>query len=164
MAHPEIEIEDFPKDFHEMLGKFHCAWLMFDPLLDYSIGKFLNISFEQTHILVAGMEFGKKLRLLIELLKRSNFEKKSVMIESLRTLQGSKRDVITHSYIASDEKNLSFIFKARGGYGASVLNFKIDEFSEHVLKMIVATQKFQDALSADVDELRYFGLVSLNIK
>jgi hypothetical protein len=47
-----IETLGFPPNFHKLLGQFHCMWLMFDVQVDWSIGKFLNLPTEQTHILV----------------------------------------------------------------------------------------------------------------
>jgi hypothetical protein len=159
-----IETLVFPPNFHKLLGQFHCMWLMFDVQVDWSIGKFLNLPTEQTHILVAGMEFGKKLRLLVELLKRSDHPKKATLIESIGTLQKAKRDIITHSYIASDETHIRFIYRARGEYSAGKLDFHIDQFNEHVATMIQAAQKYQRALGASGDEQIAFAEACLNIK
>jgi hypothetical protein len=159
-----IESPDFPPTFHILLGQFHCIWLMFDVQVDYSIGKFLNISPEQTHILVAGMEFGRKLRLLIELLKRSDHPKKATLIESIRTLQGAKRDIITHSYIASSKTHIRFLYRGRGEYSAGKLTFHIDQFNEHVATMVEAAQKYQRTLNAPDDEQIAFAEACLNIK
>lgn len=158
-----IESSGFPPDFHHLLGQFHCMWLMFDVQIDWSIGQFLKIPTEQTHILVAGMEFGRKLRLLIELLKRSEHPRKSALIECIRTLQGAKRDIITHSYIASNSTSISFIYRSRGEYKGGRLDFQIEQFSEHVIKMVKATQNYQSALNAPGEEQIAFAMAALNI-
>ena len=93
-----IDASGFPRDFHRLLGLFHSIWLSVDPLIDFQIGKLLNSNYIDTHILTAGMEFGRKLRILIDLLKRSDLKNKDVLIESLRMLQQSRRENITHAY------------------------------------------------------------------
>ena len=104
----------FPRGFHEVLGKFHSLWQMFDPTLDYSIGHFLRIDARSTHMLVSGMMFGTKLRLLADLIKRSNHPRKNTLAQAVKSLQASKRDQITHSYIKSNATNVTFMYRTKG--------------------------------------------------
>jgi hypothetical protein len=160
----KIETPGFPPTFHEILGQFHGLWLMFDVHVDYSIGHFLKIGFDQTHLLVSGTEFGRKLRFLVELLKRSDHPKKGILIESVRKLQSSKRDIITHSYIKSNNTNITFMYRSRGDYQSGELKFHINEFGNHVGEMVLATQRYQNAFGASLDDLTAFAKAVLNMK
>lgn len=160
---PKIDTPGFPAGFHELLGQFHCIWLMFDVTLDYSIGHFLGIDREETHILVSGLEFGRKLRLLVELLKRSDHPKKDLLVECIGKLQAAKRDYITHSYIASNTTNVSFIYRSRGEFKSGRLEFHIDEFAAHVAGVVLATQLYQRNLGASGEEIDAFAIAVLNM-
>jgi hypothetical protein len=160
----QISIGTFPPGFIETLGHFHCIWLMFDVTLDFAIGYFLAIDFEETHILVSGLEFGRKLRLLVELLKRSKHDKKDILIESIKTIQASKRDIITHSYIASNTTNISFVYKSRGEFKSGRLEFHIDDFTNHVAKIIQATQRFQNSLGVSDETIGHFANTVLSMQ
>jgi hypothetical protein len=152
-----IEAPGFPKDFHRLLGLFHSIWLSVDPLIDFQIGRLLNSDLVDTHILTAGMEFGRKLRILIDLLKRSDLKNKAALIESLRVLQRARRENITHAYIATSPTTLVFNYRSRGGeFTASRLSFSIKGFEDHVQKMIRAAQAFQNGLAVPVSEFDEF--------
>jgi len=162
MAQQKIETPNYPPDFHKLLGQFHGMWLQLDPLLDYSIGYFLSIPAEDTHILTAGMEFGKKLRILIDLIQRYPDPKKAELIKQLRILQGSKREFITHAYIESDKTNVNFISRSRGGdYKATKLEFTIDEFRAHVIKIVLAAQAYENAMDVRLSDFVEFANAAL---
>jgi hypothetical protein len=139
-------------------------WLMFDVIADFSVKQFLNITTDQAHILAAGMEFGRKLRFLFELIKRSTHPKRDILMESVRKLQTAKRDIITHSYIAANLNSVTFIYRARGEYAAGKLEFSITEFETHVSTMIEAAKKYQDALNEPEDNLVVFANAALSLK
>ena len=148
----------FPPGFQRELGKFHALWLMFDPTLDYSIGHFLKTETRDTHMLVSGMMFGTKLRLLADLIKRSNHPKKDILAECAKTLQASKRDQITHSYIKSNASDFTLMYRNKGGsYQSGELAFHIDEFTNHVGKLAEAAQRYFNALGASADEIIAFA-------
>jgi hypothetical protein len=154
----EFAVGLFPPGFHEELGKFHGNWLLFDPTLDYSIGHFLKIDARDTHMLVSGMMFGTKLRLAFDLVKRSNHPKKDILTESIKTLQASKRDQITHAYIKSNATNVSFMYRSKGGsYQAGELPFHMDEFTEHVTKICEASQRYFYSLGVPADDVMAFA-------
>jgi hypothetical protein len=163
MVH-EIEAPEFPPNFHKLLGQFHGLWLMFDPHIDYSIGYFLRTDSDETHLLVSGMQFGQKLRLLFELLKRSGHPQKGILMECVSKLQASKRDSITHSYIKSNSTDITFMYRARGAYKSGELPFHIDEFANHVGEMVLATQKYQNAFGASLEELDAFANAISNMR
>jgi hypothetical protein len=161
----EIEAPSYPPNFHKWLGQFHGIWLTLDPVLDYSIGYFLSIPPDDTHIIVAGMEFGRKLRILIDLIRRYPHPQKAELIKQLKILQGSKRDQITHAYIASDREQVIFILRSRGGeYSATELRFAIKEFGEHVVKILHAAQAYDRAFGAKADDVLAFANAALRTK
>lgn len=148
----------FPPGFHELLGQFHSLWLIFDPALDFSIGKFLGTGTRDTHVLVSGMMFGTKLRLLADLIKRCDHPRKDVLAEAVKVLQASKRDQITHAYIKSNAANITFMYRSKGGsYHSGELAFHINEFADHVGKTADAAQRYQKALGASVDDMIAFA-------
>ncbi len=124
----------------------------------------MRINADETHLLVSGMEFGRKLRFLVELLKRSDHPKKSMLIESIKTLQSSKRDIITHSYIKSNSTNITFMYRSRGDYKSGELEFHINDFENHVGEMALASQKYQNAFGASFDDLTAFAEAVLNMQ
>jgi hypothetical protein len=152
-----INVPGFPRDFHRLLGLFHSIWLFTDPTIDFPIGKLLNCDPTDTHIITAGMEFSRKLRILTNLLKRSSIPNKDTLIKNLQTLQQARRDNITHAYIAASPTTIVFKFRSRGGaFSARRLSFSIADFEEHVAKTVCAAQAFQNALGASRSELDAF--------
>jgi hypothetical protein len=158
----EIETPNYPPEFHKLLGQFHGMWLQLDPVLDYSIGYFLSIPPEDTHIITAGMEFGKKLRILIDLIQRYPDPKKAELIKHLRILKGSKREFITHAYVASNKTHVRFISRSRGGeYKATELTFSIQEFRDHVIKIVRAAIAYENAFTARPEDVIEFANAAL---
>src|SRR5215212_5702226 len=111
---PIVEGPRTPAGFYTALGMFHGVWLGLDVAVDYALATFLKIPHDDAHILTAGMEFGRKCRILIDLIKRSDHKKKAALIGSLRKIQASKRDAIAHSYLKADPTSLTFISRSRG--------------------------------------------------
>jgi hypothetical protein len=153
----ETETGAFPPNFHHVLGQFHCMWMMFDVTLDFAIRKLLGITNQQAHIMCTGMEFGKKLRLVSELLKKGDVAGSAELLSAVKILQSSKRDPLTHGYISSNSTHVTFIYRNRGSYSVDKHEFAIAEFQEHVAKMVKATIQFQKALAASADELVEFA-------
>lgn len=153
----------FPPGFLELLGQFHAIWLLFDPQLDHSIGDLLKIGVNETHLLVSGMQFGQKLRFLAELLKRSNHPRKDILIEQIATLQTSKRDMITHAYFKSNRTNFTFMYRARGAYKSGELEFHLNDFANHVGRMVEATRRYHDEYGASISSLMEFAAAIRNM-
>jgi hypothetical protein len=158
MFYPKIDPpSDVPPDFHNLFGQFHSIWLANDALLDYAICELLGAEAADTHIILSGMMFGAKSRLLIALLKRSNHRNKSDLLDALKKIQAAKRDKFAHSYLALDKENVLFIERALyGDYAVIEHKFTAQEFRQHVADFILAAQKFQNALGADGEELLAF--------
>ncbi|MCW0236663.1 MAG: hypothetical protein OJJ21_23905 [Ferrovibrio sp.] len=159
-----IEAPGHPDNFHHYLGIFHGLWLATDIIIDYAIGRFLKSPHEDTHILTAGLEFGRKIRILIDLAKRSTDPKKEILVEALRTMQGSKREIITHSYLKSDKDKIIFLNRSRGGpYKATETKFSREEFIDHVKTLVLAAQKFETHLDLNEDDFQKFAASALSL-
>lgn len=134
-------------------------------MIDFAIGHFLKTLAEDTHILIAGLEFGRKLWIRLDLTKRSQHKNRGALVDAIQVLQGAKRDTIAHAYIRTESDTVVFISRSRGGpYNATELKFTGNEFDEHVSKTVRAAIQFQDALGASDAELIAFAEACLNIK
>lgn len=92
----------FQDQFANALGRFHLVWASVDLITDFAIYKFLNVSAEQAHLITSGMMFGRKSRLLADLISRSNHPNKAEILGPFNKLRGSnKRDILAHSYVSS---------------------------------------------------------------
>jgi hypothetical protein len=164
MASPKIAAPtNCPDDFHELFGIFHAVWLTLDVAIDFAISHLLHTSSRDTHIMVSGMMFGSKIRLLINLVQRSHHGKKGELIATLRAIQNSKRDVFAHSYFASDKDRVLFIERTKGGdYKAIEHEFTASEFRDHVANSVLNANKFQDALGVTDEDILHFARAALS--
>src|ERR1700687_6094444 len=144
MYYPKIDSPaDAPPDFYNLFGQFHAVWLADDTLLDYAIHQLLGTEAVENHIIVSGMMFGAKSRLLMALLKRSNHKNKNDLIDALKKIQAAKRDKFAHSYLALDRESVLFIERTSyGAYDIVEHPFTAQEFRQHVADFIRAAQKF----------------------
>jgi hypothetical protein len=155
----------FSRDFIHELGFFFGAWSAFDMITDFSIGKFLGLSHDATHLLTAGTVWGKKCRLLVELIKRSDHPKKQELLASLKIIQGqAKRDLFAHSYARSSDKTVTFLNRQEGGgYHAEEFTFTLETFREHVHKFVKAASAFQNAIDVPQSDCAAFWEAALSL-
>ncbi len=98
------------KNFIWWLGAFHGAWLSVETLTCYAIKKFLRLTSLEAHILTAGMEFGRKVILLRNLVYRSNIPNKAEIMGALNKLMNtSLRNTLVHGIAVSGEQTVTFI-------------------------------------------------------
>jgi hypothetical protein len=133
-------------------------------MLDCAIGKFLRLGPYETHLLTAGMEHGRKVMLLRGLISRSDHTKKTELVRALNVIQNkSLRNVFAHSYIASDDKKITFVERSRGGpYWAMEHDFSLKEFKDHVQEFLQASRDFEMALDLAPFELHAFQHAALS--
>jgi hypothetical protein len=150
--------------FASLLGLFHIAWGDIELITDFAIGKFLNVTFEQAHLLTAGVLFGRKARLLVDLVKRSDHPKKAEILGPFNDIRGnSMRDIFAHGYIASGKKAVAFLDRSSGGeFRAKEHPFTMDAFRAHVVKLKENGERFQAALGVTTDELDAFAQAALS--
>jgi hypothetical protein len=142
----------FSTDFLKLFGAFHAIWAKTDSTVDCLIGKILKINSHQTHIITSGLEFGRKARLLIELLKVSDHKNKSKLIGFLNKLRNvPKRNVFAHSYILSSRDFVTFIERSGGSdYVVKSHKYTLKEFLEHVHRFAELNLNF--GLAANISE------------
>ena len=81
--------------FYECFGGFYATWQSVEITMDWTIGQFLGVSYEDTHLITTGMQFGRKAMLLRALVNRSDRKNKGGIIECLSFfVEQSKRNVL----------------------------------------------------------------------
>lgn len=150
--------------FWYLLGCFHVTWALTDLTTDYAIWKFLGGTPLETHIITSGMMFGRKAKLLADLIANSNHPKKSEILGAFNKVRDhNKRNIIAHSYYLFDEKNVCFVERSNSGpYNAKEHTFPMDEFEDHVAKMGDYGQAFHSAIGASRELLTEFAHAALN--
>src|SRR3954470_15790553 len=81
-------------EFNALLDLFLGAWASFEMTTDFAIGKLLKTSHEQTHLITAGMTFGRRARLLADLVSHSDHPRKAEILAAFNKLCGmSTKDI-----------------------------------------------------------------------
>jgi hypothetical protein len=168
MVRPELKgAISLSDDFYRTIGKFHVLWATADLSIDFAIGKFLGLPAEDTHLLTAGMFYGRKLRLLSDLVKRNGAlgeKRRTKFLQSIKHLLGAKRDVVTHSYIWSSDIEVKFYLRKAGDkFTVQESRFTRTEFNEHAKKFEDAALIFHKALGASPKELNDFANAALSL-
>lgn len=156
-------------EFQRLLGAFHVLWAQVDLAVDVGLSIFLRITDEETHLLTAGAEFGRKISLLRSLAARSDHKQRGTIISSLNVYQNkSYRDVFAHSYVGDHdtEAKVVFMYRPRGRPSYSEHTYSLEEFAAHVTALNKAYQEFVRALQIPADRLQEFANAaeSLNAK
>jgi hypothetical protein len=153
-------------EFQQLLGQFQVRWAALELTTDYAIWKFLKTTPEQTHLITSGMMFGRKARLLADLIGRSDHTNKAAIQGVFNKLRGgNKRDVFAHSYQHSTETTVTFVDRSSGGeYRATEHTFTLAEFKAHVDWITSASREFLVALGADSAEFVAFANASLSLE
>lgn len=125
------------------------------------IGTFLKIPHEQTAIVTAGMEFGRQITILRNLVYRSQHPNKKRILDALGKLQNeSKRNIFAHSILFSDEKKATFVERSRGGdYKVTAHSYTVESFAEHVGKFIKMGVELTEALDQSPKDFHEFSMV-----
>jgi hypothetical protein len=160
MVRPPESTLQRDRQFNLMLGMFYSAWTSTDMTIDYAIGRFLEISRKQTHVLTSGMMYGTKIRLLKELVKDSDHENKAEITYALNSLQNeSKRNVFAHSYIVGDPNSITFVERTSGGpYSVRTHKFTLIQWNSHVTHFVTISKRLWDALEISPEALEAFAL------
>src|SRR5438552_3187255 len=119
-------------EFVMLLGTFHGAWGTLELVADFAIGRLLNLEPMVTHLMTSRVDFNRKARILRYLTKRH--KNRTAMMGALNKIQNeSKRNVLAHAYIISDERTVSFIERtAQGEIEGKPHTFDLAGFAEHV--------------------------------
>ncbi len=153
-------------DFIILTGLFYQAWSACEVAIDMAIGKFLKIEPFQTHVLTSGMEFGRKARLLHELVKRSDHKRQGDIIRALNFLRNSTlRNVFAHSYMFTTEKTVTFLERLPGGqYKVRKHRFTLETYHDHVKKVVQVASEFEQVLGFTRSALTEFAYAAVSAK
>ena len=101
--------------FTSTVGRFHLNWAAIDLHTDIAIYKLLKVTPQQAHLILGGMMFGPKARLLADLVYHSDAPNKSKIMGPFNVIRNSNRVLFTHSYFASDDLTLIFMERSVSG-------------------------------------------------
>ena len=148
----------------KLLGIFHSNWSAIDLYTDFAIYQFLHVTQQQAHLITSGLVFGRKARLLDDLIRHSDDPRKSKILEAFNKIRAAKRDIITHSYVASGAGSVRFLERNTSGpFKAEVHNYSAEKFHDHVKGIAEAASNFYNALVVDVAELEAFANAALSL-
>ena len=155
----------FTTEFAELMGKFQGAWASLELVTDVAICRFLKVTAKETHLITAGMTFGRKAQLLAGLVARSEHPKKSEILDAFNKIRGtSKRDTFAHSYIKSDADTVTFLDRAGGGeFHAKEHTFTLEQFRQHVTDFTQAGGRLYLALGLTDRECNEFANAALSL-
>jgi hypothetical protein len=150
--------------FNSTLGMFHQNWAAIDLYTDFAIYKFLKITPQQAHLIVSGMMFGRKARLLADLVHHTDLDNKSKIMGPFNIIRAAKREIITHSYFKSDPINITFMERSVSGeFKAVEHNYTFEEFRLHVVSIADAVGEFVAALGPTQEEINDFVQAALSL-
>ena len=153
-------------EFYAAVGMFHVAWSTTDLVISYAIGNLLKISNEETHVLIAGMEFGRKATVLRNLISRAKHRNKAQIVGALNSVQNdSKRNAIAHGLMTFDTAGtgVTFIDRSRGGeYTATPHYFTYLEFSRHVGWFVDEAERLEVALEIKDEDFQAFARAAIS--
>jgi hypothetical protein len=148
----------------QLLGIFHSNWSAIDVYTDFAIYQFLHVTPQQAHLITSGMVFGRKARLLDDLIRHSDDARKQKLMEAFNKIRAAKRDIISHSYVASDAVSVKFMERNTSGkFKANIHTYTFDEFRQHVLDIHYAADEFYAALEASKENIDAFANAALSL-
>jgi hypothetical protein len=148
-------------EFYAAFGRFHAAWSRTELVIDCAIWKAGTESANDVHKLVASMQFSEKCKHFRSLLPTSNKFENLQKIEELldRIIIDAKRNELAHSFLASDEKCVTFILRRtrKGKYEAKQATLTPEQFVEHVDQLCELSLDFQRAVGLLDEQVALFG-------
>ena len=160
-----VKVAGLADEFIRGLGYFFALWCTIDLTTDYAIGQFLGVSDEDAHLVTSGMMFGRKARVLADLISKSDHPQKAKMLSAFNKIRGtSKREIFAHSYLWSDDNRVVFHERSIGGdFRVIKHEFTIQQFLHHVAELAVESEKFYSALGATREQVTAFADAALNL-
>jgi hypothetical protein len=153
--------------FYTALGLFYAAWSRAELAIDCAMWKALGTETpEQAHERSARTKFSdkcKRFRTLLDGSKASHSEK---VKDLLRQIENYGRNVLAHSFLASDERSVTFIHRKveRGRYQAMGYTIPCDDFIEHVQGFVQLSFDFEQAAGLTSKEVADFAAMAIPLK
>jgi hypothetical protein len=114
--------------------------------------------------LTSGMMFGKKCRLLADLIGRSKDQNKGTLLGALNKVRANRRDVLTHSYIWSDKNVVKFLERSVSGEFKTIEHtYTLEQLNSYVSDFAIKAANFHEALGATREELQAFTNAALSL-
>jgi hypothetical protein len=152
------------EEYIKWLGRFHHNWSAIDLHVDYAIYKFLQVTALQAHLITSGMMFGRKARLLVDLIKHSTHPKRTELLSVFGRITKANREIITHSYVRSNADSVTFMErKISGPFTAKEHTFSKDEFLRHIEAVAIAGEELRSLLAVSSDDLNEFATAALSL-
>jgi hypothetical protein len=155
------------EEFYIALGHFHTMCSVLDPAIDYAICKFLAVPAKDAHLITPGMMFGRKTKLLADLIghnKRLEKEKRARLLGAVNALRTVRRDAITHSYIWSSKNEVNFLErKTTADFRAIEHKFTLESFATFVDDFAAKAMSFHKELGAAPRQLSLFANAALSL-
>lgn len=138
----------FSAEYNKWMGIFNACWSAMDLSTDLVICKFLGVTYLQAHLITSGMMFGRKARLLADLVGRSSHPDRDKILGTFNKIRSeAHRDVFAHSYVLADSQSIIFIDRPGGGEArAKQYTYSLDEFIAHVKKFMDLGAEFENAV------------------
>jgi hypothetical protein len=155
----------FRDDYTQLMGRAQSQWAALEVITDYAIGKFLKVTEGQAHLITSGLTFGRKGRLLADLVAKSDDPQKSAILGAFNKLRGmGKRDMFAHSYLRSTKDTITFLDRSVSGeFSAKEHTFTLDEFRAYVMDFETAIGAFRASLGATREQLDAFAKAALSL-
>jgi hypothetical protein len=151
-------------EFYIALGLFFAAWSRSELAIDCAIWKARGTETEEeAHERSARMTFSDKctqLRTLIDGGKFGHADKVKILLEQIEHHSG--RNVFAHSFLASDQDSVSFIYRPRPHgksrkYEPTLYKATPEQFIKHVQNFVQLSFDFEQAAGLSDREVRAFA-------
>jgi hypothetical protein len=152
-------------EYHKAMGLFNGTWASLDLTTDYAIYKFLNVTPGQAHLITSGMMFGRKARLLADLIGHSDHPRKAEILGAFNKVRGGNmRDVFAHSYVRSGDGRVTFVERTSSNeFRATEHTFTMLELVQHVHDFAVSVTAFWNSLGVTKPEIEAFAMAAFSL-
>jgi hypothetical protein len=105
------------------------------------------------------MMFGRKARLLADLIGHSDHPKRAELLGCFNKIRGNnKRDIFAHSYQRSNSTHLTFVERSTGGeFRANAHQFSLEDFERHTVGLMKLGIEFFNLLGATPEAVTEFA-------
>jgi hypothetical protein len=152
-------------EYHKLMGLFNGMWASLDLTTDYAIYKFLNVTPGQAHLITSGMMFGRKARLLADLIGHSDDPRKGQILGAFNKVRSKNmRDVFAHSYVRSGDGIVTFVDRSSSNeFKATEHKFTMVELAQHVYEFSDNVNAFWNSLGVTKPEAEEFAAAALSL-
>jgi hypothetical protein len=151
-------------EFYTALGLFYAAWSRTELAIDCATWKASGTeTAEKAHERSARGGFSDKCKLLRTLLEGGNIPNRDNVKALLIRIESYGRNVFAHSFLASDEHSVTFIYRKieRGKYQPTMYTIACDDFIDHVQNFVHLSFDFEQAVGLSHKEVADFAAMAV---